>query len=195
MSDDEEETCYYANLLTCGECGENVFLREDGEEDESGVEGDEKLKQVYACTATAMCAACGETIEADQFPWVSMYEHYVCGLVLAAEKVSDKLKKCTVDVGGGEDEAVTIVTNDSKVREGDRLIVALVGARVPASAVQEEDSIVVKKTSVGGVSSQGMFCDAFSLRWGDTKGVAFRVPDSLSLGERPPRMAPAVTQQ
>ena len=53
MSDDDEETCYYANLLTCGECGENVFLREDGEEDESGVEGDEKLKQVYACTVSA----------------------------------------------------------------------------------------------------------------------------------------------
>ena len=54
--------------------------------------------------------------------WVRMYENYCCGLVLASEKLSDKLKKCKVDVGEGEEKAITVVTNDSKVREGDRLM-------------------------------------------------------------------------
>ena len=36
----------------------------------------------------------------------------------------------------------------TKVREGDRLIVARIGARVPASSIEEEETIVVKKTSL-----------------------------------------------
>ncbi len=191
MSDEDEETCYFMNKLTCESCEGTTFMREDGEEDNDGFEGVEKLRSIYSCTSAAMCADCGEVIEPEDFPWVRMYENYCCGLVLASEKLSDKLKKCKVDVGEGEEKAITVVTNDSKVREGDRLIVARIGARVPASSTEEEGTIVVKKTSVAGTSSEGMLCDAPMLQWGNgSKGVAYRVPDSIDLGSCPPRIAP-----
>ena len=193
MSDSEEEPCYFLNKLTCGSCGGNTFMREDGEEDDDGLEGVEKLRSIYSCTSAAMCADCGELIEPEDFPWIRMYENYCCGLVLATEKVTDKLKKCKVDIGDGEEDSINVVTNDAKVREGDRLIVARIGARVPASCTEDEGSIIVKKTSVGGTSSEGMFCDAPMLQWDKgSKGVAYRVPDSVDLGSRPPRLPPGV---
>ena len=82
-------------------------------------------------------------------------------------KINRQVKKKKVDVGEGEEKAITVVTNDSKVREGDRLIVARIGARVPASSIEEEETIVVKKTSVAGTHSEGMLCDAQMLQWGN----------------------------
>ena len=191
MSDEDEEECYFLNKLTCVSCEGTTFIREDGEEDTDGLEGIEKLRCIYTCTSPAMCVECGEIIEPGDFPWVRMYENYCCGLVLATEKLTDKLKKCKVDVGEGEEKAITVVTNDSKVREGDRLIVARIGARVPASSIEEEETIVVKKTSVAGTHSEGMLCDAQMLQWGNgSKGVACRVPDSIDLGSPPPRIPP-----
>ena len=104
------------NKLTCKSCEGTTIMREDGEEGNDSLESVDKLRSIYSSTPAAMCADCGEVIEPEDFPWVRMYENYCCGLVLASEKLSDKLKKCKVDVGEGEEKAITVVTNDSKFR-------------------------------------------------------------------------------
>ena len=68
MSDEDEETCYFMNKLTCESCEGTTFMREDGEEDNDGFEGVEKLRSIYSCTSAAMCADCGEVIEPEEFP-------------------------------------------------------------------------------------------------------------------------------
>ena len=117
MSDEDEEECYFLNKLYACLVRGRRLLGKTGKTD--GLEGIEKLRCIYTCTSPAMCVECGEIIEPGDFPWVRMYENYCCGLVLASEKLTDKLQ---FDVGEGEEKAITVVTNDSKVREGDRLI-------------------------------------------------------------------------
>ena len=69
-----------------------------------------------------------------------------------------------------------------------RLAVALVGSTFLDESGEE---IVVKKTSVGGVMSEGMFCDAGMLGWADgARGVAAQMPDSIPIGSAPPDVKP-----
>lgn len=49
----------------------------------------------------------------------------------------------------------------------------------------------VKKTSVGGVISEGMLCDSYMLGWkGGGKGMAAILPDSFEIGSTPPESKP-----
>ena len=49
----------------------------------------------------------------------------------------------------------------------------------------------ITKTTVGGVVSQGMFCDSSMLGWsGGGKGVAAQLPDSFEIGSSPPSEKP-----
>jgi tRNA-binding EMAP/Myf-like protein len=107
---------------------------------------------------------------------------FVVALVTACEDLSGgKLKKCLLDVGG--DEPLTVVTNASNVREGTRTCVALVGTEV--------EDVLVKKTSVGGVMSEGMLCDAKMLNWtSGAHGLCVQVPDSFKLGDPAPLSKP-----
>jgi hypothetical protein len=44
---------------------------------------------------------------------------------------------------------------------------------------------------VGGVKSEGMICDGVMLGWkGGAQGVAAKVPDSFSPGDKPPKAKP-----
>ena len=63
---------------------------------------------------------------------------FVVGIVESCEEISAKLKKLSVNVGGGE--PLTIVTNASNVREGTRTCVALIGTVV--------EDVEVKKMTV-----------------------------------------------
>ena len=81
-----------------------------------------------------------------------------------------------MDIGSGGDP-LTIVTNASNVRVDSRVVVATVGCEL-------RDGTTVKKAAVGGVSSEGMLCDAPMLGWvGGGAGAAALVPETFSAGD------------
>lgn len=53
------------------------------------------------------------------------------------------------------------------------------------------EDLLIQKTSVGGVMSEGMLCDARMLGWvGGAEGIAAQIPDSFPLGSAPPASKP-----
>ena len=106
---------------------------------------------------------------------------FVVGVVFGVHGISPKLKKVTVDIGG--EEALTIVTNATNVREGTRTCVATVGTSI--------EDVEVKKMSVGGVTSEGMLCDSKMLNWaGGAEGICVQVPPTYSPGDPAPTSKP-----
>mmetsp|Transcript_28342 Transcript_28342/g.77564 ORF Transcript_28342/g.77564 Transcript_28342/m.77564 type:complete len:182 (-) Transcript_28342:428-973(-) len=104
----------------------------------------------------------------------------VVGLIVDVEPLKcEKLRKCIVDIGA--EEPINIVTNASIVA-GKRVVVAPVGATV--------DGKPVKKAQVGGVSSEGMLCDA-PLVWGKgSANIPATLPDQYQPGDEPPSERP-----
>ncbi|GBG25310.1 Phenylalanine--tRNA ligase beta subunit [Hondaea fermentalgiana] len=141
---------------------------------------------------TVFCLECGEEFELVD-PEAAKYAGYIVGKVLSVEPVPKKdLKKVQVDLG--KEEPVQVVTNAKHVSEGSLVIVATIGAIVPAGAKVGEDpnAVEVKKSSVGGVPSFGMLCDSDMLQWvGGAKGVVQTLEESdFSIGDRPPSCRP-----
>lgn len=116
----------------------------------------------------------------------SKFQGYVVGLITTIEAIpKSPLRECKVDIGGGK--SIKVVTAAKNVREGTRTVVAMVGATVEVDG----ETLVVKKTSVGGRSSEGMLCDSVMLGWqGGGAGTAVVVPDELPLGAAPPASKP-----
>lgn len=55
----------------------------------------------------------------------------------------------------------------------------------------EGEEMEIKKTTVGGVVSQGMLCDSRMLGWtGGAEGIAVQIPESVAIGEAPPATKP-----
>ena len=53
------------------------------------------------------------------------------------------------------------------------------------------EDLLIQKTSIGGVLSEGMLCDARMLGWvGGAEGIAAQIPDSFPLGSAPPFSKP-----
>eukprot|EP00041_Stephanoeca_diplocostata_P014740 m.277652 g.277652 ORF g.277652 m.277652 type:complete len:178 (+) comp19784_c0_seq3:330-863(+) len=125
------------------------------------------------------------------------YENYVVGIVESVEDVPKKAKLKVVEVMIEKDNPdlnVTIVTNAKHVNKGIRVVVALPGAIVPAGSNPDEDdnAVIVKKTSVGGKASSGMLCDSPMLGWvGGAAGVAVKLDDTFAVGGPPPAARPA----
>jgi hypothetical protein len=68
------------------------------------------------------------------------------------------------------------------------LAVAVVGTNVIGDDGEE---ITIQKTTVGGVMSEGMFCDSKMLGWiGGSEGIAQQIPDSIDIGSAPPTSKP-----
>jgi hypothetical protein len=69
-----------------------------------------------------------------------------------------------------------------------RLAVAPVGSKI----VDESGAAVtIQRTAVGGVQSEGMFCDSRMLGWiGGAENIAAQMPPSLSIGTAPPFTKP-----
>lgn len=113
------------------------------------------------------------------------YAGYKVGVILSVEAMKDKkYKALTVDVGA--DEPVAIVTNAKHAEEGERVVVATIGAVVPAGADPEEGTTVAK-ASVGGRASHGMLCDGVMLGWkGGANGVAVKLGEDFPIGGPPP---------
>ncbi|MBT3569219.1 MAG: phenylalanine--tRNA ligase subunit beta [Opitutae bacterium] len=72
---------------------------------------------------------------------------------------ADRLSVCTVNVGEGQPEA-SIVCGASNFQPGDRVPVALPGAKLPGG-------FKIKKSKLRGVTSEGMMCSAKELNLGD----------------------------
>jgi len=87
-------------------------------------------------------------------------EQVFVGFVKTREKHpdADKLSVCTVDVGQGED--LQIVCGAKNVAAGQKVPVAVVGAKLP-------DGLVIKRAKLRGVESQGMICSAKELGLND----------------------------
>lgn len=133
------------------------------------------------------CEACGSAKPAaaavsDDDPFANI----VVGSIEELEQIEgkDKLKKLKVNIGKG---SITVVTNAPNVVQGSRIAVACVGAVVRSGS----EEIKVKKTSVGGVASEGIVCDAPMLGWtGGGAGTAALLPETFELGSKPPQARP-----
>ena len=69
-----------------------------------------------------------------------------------------------------------------------RLVVAPVGSTIINDQGEEQ---TITKTTVGGVPSEGMFCDSRMLGWGSgSEGIAAQVPPEYSAGDAPPKSKP-----
>ena len=59
----------------------------------------------------------------------------------------------------------------------------------------EGNEITVKKAAVGGVMSEGVFCDSTMLGWqGGAKGIAAQIPETVPIGSAPPATKPRPQQ-
>eukprot|EP01025_Chloroclados_australasicus_P035428 TRINITY_DN3607_c0_g1_i3.p2 TRINITY_DN3607_c0_g1~~TRINITY_DN3607_c0_g1_i3.p2 ORF type:complete len:213 (+),score=21.91 TRINITY_DN3607_c0_g1_i3:119-757(+) len=138
-----------------------------------------------------MCLDCGESWSKEAAaPGTERF--FKVGVVQSADKVAgkDKLTVLKIDVGAGD--PVPVVTNAPNVKEGSRIVVALVGATIG----DPEDGEKVTKSTVGGVKSEGMVCDASMLNWGSAnKGRAVILPDSCPVGSAPPAEKPRGDKQ
>jgi tRNA-binding EMAP/Myf-like protein len=118
---------------------------------------------------------------------------YKVGIVLSAESKGAAgqrpMKVCSVDVGSDDGKPISVVTSAANVRVGSRVVVAPVGSTIVDDA---GDEMLIKKTTVGGHISEGMFCDASMLGWGtgSSSGIAARVPESCGVGTPPPTTKP-----
>jgi len=106
----------------------------------------------------------------------------VVGYVLSREKHpdADKLSVCMVDVG--EEEPLQIVCGAKNVAAGQKVPVALVGAKLPGG-------LKIKKSKLRGVESRGMICSARELGINDKllpkdlqEGILV-LPEELEIGQ------------
>ena len=142
-----------------------------------------------------MCEDCGS--EQTEVDW--KYRKYKVGKVISVEDLKPPLKKCIVKISETEnDNQLQIVTNAKHIAEGDTVVVATIGAVVPAGADSEEEGgqgLLVKSAVVGGIKSNGMLCDGVMLQWaGGSKGVLVKLKsDDFVIGATPPAKKP-ITQ-
>lgn len=131
------------------------------------------------------------------------YQNYIVGKIVSVDKIpkQSKLSKVMVQLGADQDdedeeeEPIPVVTNakPSHLVVGARVIVACVGAVVPAGAdPEDDDTLVVKKTAVGGHPSHGMLADSRMLGWkGGAAGIVVRLdPAKFKVGDPPPKERP-----
>ncbi len=133
--------------------------------------------------------------------YMSMVSQYKVGVVLSVQNKTvpgkKPLKVCSIDVGNNDSDdnggrPITVVTNATNIRDGSRIVVAPIG-----SCVMDEngEEITIKKTVVGGTSSEGILCDARMLGWGSgSSGIAAQVPESYAPGSCPPTKRPGVSE-
>ena len=106
-------------------------------------------------------------------------ENVVIGQVIScnAHPDSDHLHVCMVNIGK---EELQIVCGAPNVREGLKVIVALVGAKL-------EEDFVIKKSKIRGVESNGMLCALYELGLEEktdenyAKGI-YEVNDTIKIG-------------
>lgn len=166
------------NLVFCCNCGEE-FPYQEGKSSGEGKEGADSSK----------------------------YANYKIGIIQKVENIpkSKDLKLAFIDIygDGRKDNFLPVVTNAKYCEAGWRVIVACIGAIVPAGATisaaaaasgGEDDGVIrVAKRQVQGVESQGMICDCQMLGWtGGAKGFIQQLPESFKIGDPIPDSRPRV---
>jgi len=110
---------------------------------------------------------------------------YKVGIVEDVQQLSGKLRICRVNIG--QDDLITVVTSSTNVRQGSRAAVATVGCTFLDDGISQ----TVRKQSIGGVLSEGIFCDSYMLGWtGGARGVVAQIPEEFELGTAPPISKP-----
>ena len=104
---------------------------------------------------------------------VDLTPKFVVGYVKKKEKHpnADKLSICTVDVGS---ETLQIVCGAPNVDEGQKVVVAKVGAVMPSG-------MIIRDAELRGIASSGMICSAKELNLPDApaeKGILVLSPDA-----------------
>jgi phenylalanyl-tRNA synthetase beta chain len=117
----------------------------------------------------------GIEVEEDEKDSGPQLDNVVVGEVLSKNPhpEADRLSVCTVEVGS--DEPATIVCGATNFSPGDRVPVALPGAKLPGG-------FKIKKSKLRGVASEGMMCSAKELELGDDESGLFLLPDSPEIG-------------
>jgi phenylalanyl-tRNA synthetase beta chain len=106
-----------------------------------------------------------EVEEGDEGPAVSL-DNVVVGKVLEKNQhpEADRLSVCSVEVGA--EEPAQIVCGATNFKPGDRVPVALPGAKLPGG-------FKIKKSKLRGVASEGMMCSAKELQLGEDDAGLF----------------------
>lgn len=109
---------------------------------------------------------------------VDLTPKFVVGYVKQKEKHpnADKLSICTVDVGS---ETLQIVCGAPNVDEGQKVVVAKVGAVMPSG-------MIIRDAELRGIASSGMICSAKELNLPDApaeKGILV-LPADTEIGQR-----------
>ena len=102
-------------------------------------------------------------------------DYFVVGEVLTCEKHpdADKLKVTTVKVS--EDEVLQIVCGAPNVEAGQKVVVSLIGAMMPSG-------LLIKKSKLRGVESNGMLCSEDELGIGSDKDGIIILPEDAPVG-------------
>lgn len=106
--------------------------------------------------------------------WNNVYVGQI--LEIGRHPNADRLLLVTVDYGHGR---ITVVTGASNFAVGDKVPVALVGARLIDGHSAERRYITLKPSKLRGVVSEGMICSALELGLGeDHSGILILHPDT-----------------
>lgn len=98
---------------------------------------------------------------------------------LAPHPNADRLQLVTADYGRG---AITVVTGAFNLAVGDKVPVALLGARLLNGHSDQHEEIVLKPVKLRGVPSEGMVCSALELGLGQDHSGIMILPADAPLG-------------
>jgi tRNA-binding protein len=117
-----------------------------------GVNGNVELTEAFVDDLKAAIKTCGATLDLD----VDLTPKFVVGHVLeiADHPDADKLHICQVQVD--EEQPLQIVCGAPNVAEGQKVVVAKIGAVMPSGTV-------IVESKLRGVESYGMMCSAREL--------------------------------
>ena len=117
----------------------------------------------------------GLEVEETEGSETASLEHVVVGEVLDKQPhpEADRLSVCQVNVGA--EQPANIVCGATNFQVGDRVPVALPGAKLPGG-------FKIKKSKLRGVPSEGMMCSAKELQLGDDDHGLMILSDSPSIG-------------
>lgn len=117
------------------------------------------LSEISVEEITSKLTLAGLEVE-DVHDQPSLYKNFVIGKVIDKQKhpKADKLSLCKVDSGEG---VLDVICGAPNVGAGQTIILAKEGAVVP------KNSMVIKRTKIRGIESNGMICSEFELGLSD----------------------------
>lgn len=105
----------------------------------------------------------------------AMYKGFIVAEVAECEQHpnADRLKQCLVNTGR---EQLQVVCGAPNVRKGLRVVFALPGTTIPSNG------LVLKKTAIRGVESNGMICSEAELKLSDESNGILELPNDAPIG-------------